>query len=338
MTITATEMYNENTPFNIWADKWFLYKSVGISDGYKNAISSQVRYLSNYFGDTPVNEIRPMQICDMINELAVENPNTKRPSSKQLLKDIRCVASNIFSYVSANTDYDNNPAKIVTIPKDAPKNTRRALTEEEIGWLISFDHKARLPALIMCFCGLRAGEMIPLLWSDIDFTNGEIKVGKSVSRVPGGYKVKQGTKNGKKRKVCVPKTLLDELKTYRDNAESRYVCSKADGNMHTISSWIRLWDSYHTQLSHKYATVKQSKQNLYSPKGIKVKIEKITPHMLRHTFATLLYTSGVDALTASKLLGHSNVSITLEIYTHLEEEKYVISIENYEEYIEKRFF
>ena len=338
MVITATAMYDENSPFNVWADKWFLYKSVGISDGYKSAISSQVRYLSDYFGDTPVKEIRPMQICDMINELAVENPNTRRPSSKQLLKDIRCVASSIFSYVSANTNYDNNPAKVVTIPKDAPKNTRRALTEEEIGWLIDFDHKARLPALIMCFCGLRAGEMIPLLWSDIDFTNGEISVTKSVSRKTGGYKVKQGTKNGKKRKVRVPKSLLNELQTYRDNADSRYVCSKTDGNMHTVSSWRRLWDSYHTQLSHKYATVKQSKQNLYSPKGVKVKIEKITPHMLRHTFATLLYTSGVDVLSASKLLGHSNISITLEIYTHLKEERYIISIENYEEYIEERFF
>ena len=85
MVTTATAMYDENSPFNVWADKWFLYKSVGISDGHKSAISSQVRYLSDYFGDTPVKEIRPMQICDMINELAVENPNTRRPSSKQLL-------------------------------------------------------------------------------------------------------------------------------------------------------------------------------------------------------------------------------------------------------------
>ena len=36
---------------------------------------STVRYLSNYFGDTPVNEIRPIQICDMINEPAAENPD-----------------------------------------------------------------------------------------------------------------------------------------------------------------------------------------------------------------------------------------------------------------------
>lgn len=333
-----TIMYDENTPFGVWADKWFVYKSVGISDGYKNAISSQVKYLSNYFGDTPVNMIRPMHIGEMIRELAKENPNTKKPSSKQLLKDIKSVATNIFNFVCENTSYNDNPARVVTIPKDAPKNTRRALTDEEIDWLINFNHKARLPALITCFCGLRAGEMIPLLWSDIDFTNGEIKVNKSVARKTGGYKVKQGTKNGKNRKVRVPKSLLNELQTYRDNADSRYVCPKSDGDMHTVSSWRRLWDSYHNQLSHAYATVKQSKQSLYSPKGIKVKIEKITPHMLRHTFATLLYTSGVDVLTASKLLGHSNISITLEIYTHLKEERYVISIENYEVYIEGRFF
>ena len=108
-----TIMYDENTPFGVWADKWFVYKSVGISDGYKNAISSQVKYLSNYFGDTPVNMIRPMHIGEMIRELAKENPNTKKPSSKQLLKDIKSVATNIFNFVCENTSYNDNPARVV---------------------------------------------------------------------------------------------------------------------------------------------------------------------------------------------------------------------------------
>lgn len=331
-------MYDENTAFDAWANKWYLHKSIGISDGYKTAIGSQVKYLTEYFGDIPVNNIKPMHISSLIEELAVKNPATNKPSSKQFLKDIKCVASNIFDFVSENTDYERNPAKKIKIPKNAPKAKRRALTSEEIGWIIKLEHRARLAALIMCFCGLRAGELIPLTWSDIDFENGMLNISKSVARTStNGYTIKPGTKNGKNRKVPIPKGLMDEILNYKKISTSRFICPKSDDDMHTPSSWRRLWDSYYNQMCHSFATVNQSKQSLYSPKGIKIKVERITPHMLRHTYATLLYTSGVDVLSASKLLGHSDVSVTLKIYTHLEESKYVVSIDNFDEYI-KRFF
>ena len=49
-----------------------------------------------------------------------------------------------------------------------------------------------------------------------------------------------------------------------------------------------------------------------------ITIPKFTPHWLRHTFATLLYLSGVDVLTAKEQLGHSDIKTTLSIYTHLD--------------------
>ena len=105
--------------------------------------------------------------------------------------------------------------------------------------------------------------------------------------------------------------------------------------MHTPSSWRKLWDSYNNNLSHLYASFVQAGKSKYDPKGIKKKVDRITPHYFRHTFATLLYTSGVDPLTAQKLLGHSHISTTLAIYTHLENEKVVVSVEKYEIYIKK---
>ena len=66
-------------------------------------------------------------------------------------------------------------------------------------------------------------------------------------------------------------------------------------------------------------------------------IDKITPHRLRHTYATLLYSSGVDLLTAKELLGHSDVSTTLKIYTHLEKTVINISIKKLEIYIFEHF-
>ena len=46
-------------------------------------------------------------------------------------------------------------------------------------------------------------------------------------------------------------------------------------------------------------------------------IEKITPHMLRHTYATMLFDANVDVKSAQKFLGHADIEVTLSIYTHL---------------------
>ena len=63
-----------------------------------------------------------------------------------------------------------------------------------------------------------------------------------------------------------------------------------------------------------------------------MRIENFTPHYLRHTFATLLYLEGVNVVTAKQLLGHADISTTVNIYTDLENfNKSLLS----KEYVEK---
>lgn len=328
------KIYNEQTSFKAWAEKWLNHKTIGISMGYKTAVTCQVKHLISFFGDTPINVIKPMYLDELIENLAINNPNTNKPASKKLLKEIRNTAIHIFEYASENSDYDRNPALKLKIPKNAPKSTRRPLTDEEIKWIVNMEHRARIPALIMIFCGLRSGEIIPLQWTDIDFDMAILPVCKSTNRISANkYEVKQGTKNGNSRLLPIPDDLLNELKIAKIKSTSRYICSKADGTMHTPTSWNKLWETFNNNLSHKYATIEQSKTSIYNPSGIKKRVDKITPHMFRHTYATLLYCSGVDVLTAQKLLGHSDVSTTLSIYTHLQQMSIDISIEKFDTYI-----
>ena len=49
------------------------------------------------------------------------------------------------------------------------------------------------------------------------------------------------------------------------------------------------------------------------------KIQGLTAHIFRHNYASLLYKQGIDVKTAQKLLGHSTIAVTMDIYTHLEE-------------------
>ena len=71
----------------------------------------------------------------------------------------------------------------------------------------------------------------------------------------------------------------------------------------------------------------------YSPTKTPQFISRFTPHQLRHTYATLLYVSGVDVLTASQLLGHSNITTTLAIYTHLDKKFKELNIKKFDNYI-----
>ena len=63
-----------------------------------------------------------------------------------------------------------------------------------------------------------------------------------------------------------------------------------------------------------------------------MRIPNITAHWLRHTYATLLYLSGVDILTAKEQLGHADIQTTLNIYTHLDtiyKQKQVLKLDEY---------
>ena len=62
-------------------------------------------------------------------------------------------------------------------------------------------------------------------------------------------------------------------------------------------------------------------------------IDNLTAHQLRHGTATLLYEAGVDVYTAKKILGHSKVTTTMEIYTELREQKEKQSINKLDDYL-----
>ncbi len=322
-------VYDENTLFSVWAEKWVKHKSIGMSFDYHRTLSSQTAHLIRAIGDIPVKDVKTMQLNDMIEELALMNPNTHRPASKKYLKELRNDAIQIFYFVGDNCpDFAYNPARRVTIPKKCPKNERRALTEKEINLILELHHKARPAVLIMMLCGLRVGEMLPLRWEDIDFANNILHINKSTQRTDTNkYEIKSGTKNGKNRNIPIPQMLSKELSEAQKTSNTPLICTNNAGELHTPTSWKRMFEAYINELNALH-----TKTNKYNP-NFKRTLDKITPHMLRHTYATMLYFSGVDLLTAQKLLGHADVTTTLKIYTHLQEKTEKISIEKFDTFI-----
>ena len=317
-----------NDTFKHWGELWINKKRRKVSYSQIRNLKCYLKQLYRYIGDKPIKSIKPYDIDAILDELTEKNPNTQRPTSYQYLVDIRSTASNVFETA---IDYEilyKNPARGREISKYAPKNARRALTFIEQRLIICTPHRARIGALIMMLAGLRRGELIPLTWDDIDLENLVIRVTKSVEQKGGNrFVIKTGTKNGKwGRNVSIPIDLAVEIDGAKKSAISQYVCCKCKGDMHTPTSWRQMWNNYINTIIK------------INPCAKKTGINEVTAHYLRHTYATLLYTSGVDVITASKLMGHSNIKTTLSIYTHLDEIMVNKSVDKLDDYISKNLF
>lgn len=328
---------NENDTFRQWGELWFRKKRLNFSKSYSFTAKNHLKNINDFIGDMPISKIKVLDIDNFIIEFAEENPHTGKPTAKSTLKDMRNIAASVFDYACENEVICKNPARGREIPKKAPKTERRALTQTEREWVIIMPHRMRLCALTMMLTGLRVGELIPLTWQDFDFDLIGWRVNKSVEKIKNAYVIKPGTKNNKSRFVEAPLELALEIEAAKKLAFGKYVFCKCNGEMHTPSSLRSAWRSYMCDLNRTFGGYKDGKSSKYNPHGTPMMIDKITPHMLRHTYATLLYSSGVDVLTASKLLGHSDIKTTLAIYTHLEESMSIKSIDKLDNYVRDLF-
>jgi len=310
----------ERDTFGEWADRWIKVKALEVSRARKVAYESHIKHLKKNLEYSAITKMRPADLQDIVTALSIKNPNTGKPMARETLSGLKSTAIQIFQLAIDNRVIDYNPANAVRLPNTPPPSPRRALTDNEQGWITDTPHRARRAAMIMMYAGLRRGEVIPLLWSDIDLKEKTIRVNKAIEFVGGKPILKDTTKTPAGiRSVDIPQKLVDFLST--EPHESIYVCVTAKDKMHTESSWRRLWESYLADLNIKhgdFSPFEKKYESKFDPKGVPFVIPLITPHWLRHTFCTMLYMAGVDAVTAMAQMGHSDIKTTLETYTHLD--------------------
>lgn len=313
--------------FSEWSKKWLKAKEADVSHVYYSGMCGKVDRINDWIGDIEIAKVRTSDMQEFIDSMAKSNEHTGKPTAKKTLADYKGICEQVFEMAIENRVLDYNPAKYIRIPQKAPKEHRRALTDEEQGWIINTPHRAQRAAMIMMYAGLRRGELIPLQWRDIDLINGTISITKSVEIISGKASVKSGGKTDSSiRVVDIPSILRNFLETEYAKSKAtpfQIVCAGSNGGMMTESAFRRMWESYIRDLNFKYGNRMDKKGNIakskYNKNGLEITIPRFTPHWLRHTFATMLYLADVDVLTAKEQLGHSDIKTTLSIYTHLDQ-------------------
>ena len=327
--------------FEAWLKRWLENKELQVSEK---------RYKGYEYASKRLKEFYPVKITDIrtADVQHIINQNSKELSEYSLQK-LRTIVKQVCQLAIDNRVMDYNPANSVFIPKNTKSSSseeRRALTEEEQSWIRNTEHSARRAAMIMMYAGLRRGEVIALMWSDVDLDTGTISVNKSAKTVDGKLISTPGGKtDAAVRTVYIPDCLINFLKN-EERGNSLLVCPGKSGRMMTDSSWRRMWDSYLHCLNFEYGDFScelnsEGKQYVkpksrFSSKKIPYVIPRITPHWLRHTFITMMYLAGVDVLTAKEQAGHAAIQTTMSIYTHLDEQYKVKQINKLNSYLQNK--
>lgn len=249
-------------------------------------------------------------------------------TSPSTIKSINQVLKPCLGEAEKQDYIQKNYAKLIELPKIKKDDKFEVLTlEQQKLFLNAIDgHKLQALFLVALGTGLRLGEILGLKWSDIDFNKSTLSVNRSLKKVcfidenlSKEYKViEQEPKTiNAYRSVPIPKDVLLKLKEHKINQNKEML--KAG----------KLYDNKNYVFCNELGYPLDSKKPTRNLKSIlaKLNIEPIKFHGLRHTYATRLFEANVPPKTVQALMGHSDIALTLNIYTKVMDNVKVEAVE-----------
>ncbi len=264
----------------------------GATVSYRTRVTyvAPIRRIKDDLGDLPASELTPGDVQDLLNSLA-----RQRFSRRSVLLH-RGVISMAYQRAMLLGQVSRNPVDAVSIPRGLSAGTRSVPEDAALDAVLSRTELPFAPfALLLLYTGLRRGEALALRQEDVDRKNRIIHVRRALqfepnSPVVGAPKTFTGI-----RDVHFPPALLKIL----PNGKEGPLFPAPDGVSYlSRMMFLYRWRKYCEALGHE-----------------------ITCHQLRHYYATAMFEAGVPVLAAQSQLGHRNATTTMNIYTHLREQK-----------------
>ena len=305
---------------------WFANYAVDWVQTYKTECSKQT--YNAYIGiiNKTIDQIGNMRMQDITRTDIQKLYNNLKGKSESYIKKYCMTINSIFETALHDGVVLRNPCFGATRPS-GKSGTHRNITDEERNLIHQSvgHHDMAIGAMIMLYAGLRRGELLALDDSCIDKHVGVINVTKAVSfdgnqPVVGPPKTEAGIRS-------IP--LFEPLKSAIDCIDG-YIIKNENGTIMTQIGFKRKWDSYISYIEQLmngcpkrwYGKTRAHKNIIAQGGKLPPWIEcTIRPHDLRHSFATMLYDSGVDIKTAVHWMGHSDEKMIMQIYAHLTEER-----------------
>ena len=302
LDVTRTDEYTVATWLRSWYD---LYAQPNIrtatADRYKLMIET---HTIPRIGKIKLKKLTSRDLQKLYKDL-MEHGRVNRRSghgdpglSSTTVRSVHLMLHSAFERAVKERLIPRNPTDDCIAPKVRKVEMKTLRPEHLKAYLDAADTRGVLPMFYLeLVSGLRKGELVALLWDDLDIQNRTISVSKQYIKNPSGKLTLSRPKTETSvRRVSIPQEAVDLLiREHEKHPENPYMFpSSATGEMYYPDSVVKLHEK------------------ILKDAGL----EHIRFHDLRHTFATLALQNGVDIKTVSSMLGHYDAGFTLRTYTH----------------------
>ena len=271
-----------------------LWLEDGLSKNTLNSYRFDLSIFVSWLAETKKIELLDVSELEIQEFLAFKFPTSKSRSISRLLATLR----RFFRFLLRENKIKEDPTLKIQTPK-IPKSLPKSLSEDEVeGLLEAPDIKTdvgmrdRSMLELLYACGLRVSELVGIQLTEVILSDGVIRVtgkGSKIRLVPMGEEAVDWIK----------KYLVESRQNILNKQTSKFLfVTNRGGEMTRQAFWY---------LIKKYALM----ANIDKP---------MSPHILRHAFATHLINHGADLRVVQMLLGHSDISTT-QIYTHVARER-----------------
>lgn len=335
---------------NEWFDVWFekYYKeSVKPSTAttIKNAYEKQVR--KSKIGRMRLETVKNGTVVEFYKELSRDGYATAT------IRTVHSLLKMMFETAIINEMAEKNPTtgalSVLRVPQ---KEERRVFSKEEQDIFFEYlkndlVYNRYLPFYVVGFnTGMRVGELTGLTWNDIDFENGMLRVERTLyfQKNVGDMKARFHVSTPKTINAIRTIPMLPEVKKALEEQKKIQGMMKFQGDYKEISVdgitnfVFTTRNGTPRKESDAWKIGKRIVKNMNDKEKAKAKeqnrvpvfFEDFYPHTMRHTFTTRCVEKGMSPVVLAKILGHSSVRTTLDIYTHISDEQKIEEMKSLE--------
>lgn len=305
---------NKNITLDAYFEEWEKSRIGVIKDSsLKINRSKYNNHIKPVLGKTKIQKIEKREVVKLQQDLSKKLSASMTNGVIVVLKTVLNAAIDD-EIIIKNPAANVKPLRTDDRPK-ASETIHRALTREEQQ---AFIRESKTEWLYEFFCfslctGMRLNEIMALKWRDIDYINNVIHVSKTVSwKEGGGIEETLPKSDTSKRDIPMNDTIKKVLQMQRTKMSLVYgeiYARKMDNNVFIGSNGAKAVASATVSFSINSVLKRLRQQG--------IEIERFTHHAFRDTFATRYIEEGGNMQTLQKILGHSSLAMTADLYTHV---------------------
>ncbi|MFO1441785.1 site-specific integrase [Bacillus sp. Bva_UNVM-123] len=304
----GTYVKQNNVLFSTYIEEWF-------NNSYKMSVAETTaetrwfyieKHVIPYFGKTPLQMITTKKLDEFYNQ------KIELGLSAKTVREFHNLMRRAFGQAIKWSLIKINPALDATPPKIEVKEINLWTIEQTKQFLKLLGSQNIDPIFeLIIFTGMRRGEALGLKWEDIDFQKGKIRVVRSLAKtIEKGLFLKDVKTQSSKRQISISAYLLNKLLQHKEEQSNHKKNFKE-----TYNDQGMVFSTFEGGFKDPRNLLRDFNR-LINQSGL----PKITIHDLRHLHATQLMINGINPKVVQERLGHSRVAVTLDLYSHVNED------------------